>query len=88
MTIAEAADWVTIPDGKRTAFKEYYATNLDPARFIIQKTVDAPMDPALPEDAAIFMLVRQYPAFVSDTADYDLDLFWTEYFSVSLTAID
>jgi hypothetical protein len=46
------------------------------------------MDPALPEDAAIFRLVRQYPAIVSDTADYDLDLSWMEYFSVSLTAID
>ncbi|PKL62224.1 MAG: transglutaminase [Methanomicrobiales archaeon HGW-Methanomicrobiales-2] len=87
-TIAEAADWVSITEEKRSAFKDYYATNLDPARFVIQKNVDAPMDPALPEDAAIFRLVRQYPAIVSDTADYDLDLSWMEYFSVSLTAID
>ncbi len=46
------------------------------------------MDPALPEDAAIFRLVRQDPAIVSDTADYDLDIFWTESLSVSLAAVD
>jgi transglutaminase-like putative cysteine protease len=88
VTVAEAADWVVIPDEKRSAFKDYYATNLDPARLIIQKNVDAPMDPALPEDAAVFRVVRQYPAIVSDTADYDLDLFWQESFSVSLVAVE
>lgn len=88
VTVAEAGDWVVIPEEKRSAFKDYYATNLDPARLVIQKNVDAPMDPALPEDAAIFRVVRQYPAIVSDTADYDLDLFWQEGFSISLAAIE
>ncbi|WP_292517811.1 transglutaminase-like domain-containing protein [Methanoculleus sp.] len=88
VTVAEAADWVVIPDEKRTMFKDYYAANLDPARLVIQKNVDVPMDPALPEDAAVFRIVRQYPAVVSDTADYDLDLFWQEGFTISLAAID
>ncbi len=88
VTIAEAADWVTIPEEKRTAFKEYYATNLDPARLVIQKNVDAPMDPALPDGAAIFRVVRQYPAIVSDTTGDDLDLFISEFFSIGLAAVD
>jgi transglutaminase-like putative cysteine protease len=88
VTVAEAADWVVIPDEKRTAFKDYYAANLDPARLVIQKNVDAPMDPALPEDAAIFRMVRQYPAVVSDTAQDDLDLLCSEFFSISLAAVD
>ncbi|MDV2482231.1 transglutaminase domain-containing protein [Methanoculleus sp. Wushi-C6] len=88
VTVAEIADWVVIPDAKRTAFKDYYAMNLDPTRFVIQKDVDAPMDPALPEEAAIFRFVRQYPAIVSDTAEYDLDLFSWDCFSVSLAAVE
>ena len=87
-TAAEAADWAAIPDEKRTAFKEYYAANLDPARLVIQKNVDAPMDPALPDDAVTFRVVRQYPAIVSDTADYDLDLFCMGCFGINLTAAD
>ena len=87
VTVAEAADWVVIPEEKRTAFKEYYAANLDSARFVIQTNVDAPMDPALPDDAAIFRLVRQYPAIVSDTVDYDIDLLGMECFEISLEAV-
>ncbi len=87
VTIAEVADWVVIPEEKRTAFKDYYAANLDSARFVIQKNVDVPMDPALPDDAAIFRLVRQYPAIVSDTADYDIDLYGMECFGISLEAV-
>ncbi|CCJ36515.1 transglutaminase domain-containing protein [Methanoculleus bourgensis MS2] len=88
VTVAEAADWVVLPGEKRTAFKDYYAANLDPARLVIQKNVDAPMDPALPDDAVFFRVVRQVPAVVSDTADYDLDLFCMGCFGISLTAAD
>lgn len=88
VTVADAGDWVTIPDEKRTVFKDYYATNLDPARLIIQKNVDTPMDPALPEDAALFRLARQYPAIVSDTAEYDLALFSGDCFSISIAAVE
>ncbi|NLM28964.1 MAG: transglutaminase domain-containing protein [Methanomicrobiales archaeon] len=88
VTVAEAADWVVIPEEKRSAFKDYYAANLDPTRLIFQKNVDAPMDPAIPDDAVVFRAVRQIPAVVSDTADYDLDLFWQEGFSISLAVVD
>ena len=88
LTVAEAADWVAMPDEKRTAFKEYYATNLDPARLVIQKNVDVPMDPALPGDAVFFRAVRQVPALASDTADYDIDLFGMGCFGISLEAVD
>jgi transglutaminase-like putative cysteine protease len=88
LTVAEAADWVAMPDEKRTAFKDYYAANLDPARLVIQKNVDAPMDPALPDDAVSFRVVRQSPAIVSDTADYDIELFCMGCFGISLEAVD
>jgi hypothetical protein len=87
-TVAEIADWVDITEADRTAFKEYYATNLDPARLVIQKNVDAPMDPPLPGDAVIFRLVRQQPAIVSDSAEYDIDLAGMERFTVSVAAVD
>ncbi len=88
VTVAEAADWVTIPGEERAAFQDYYAANLDPARFVIQKDVDVPMDPALPDGAVVFRVVRQNPAIVSDTAEQDLDLSSAEFFSVSLAAVD
>jgi transglutaminase-like putative cysteine protease len=88
LTVAEAADWVVLSDEKRTAFKDYYAANLDPARLAIQKNVDAPMDPALPDDAVSFRVVRQSPAIVSDTADYDIELFCMGCFGISLEAVD
>jgi len=87
VTVAEAADWVAIPEEKRTAFKDYYAANLDSARLVIQKNIDAPMDPALPDDAAFFRIVRQSPAIASDTADYDIDLYGMECFSISLETV-
>jgi|GEM_PF-164051 len=88
VTIAETADWVVIPGEKRSAFKEYYAMNLDPARFVIQKNVDALMDPAIPDDVFVQRAVQQFPAVVCDTADYDLDYVWQEGFSISLAAVD
>jgi len=87
-TAAEAADWFVMPEEKRTAFKDYYATNLDSARLVIQKNVDVPLDPALPEGAAIFRIVRQYPAVVSDTAEYDIDLYSMGHFGISLETVD
>ena len=87
-TVAEAADWTVIPEERQSAFKDYYAPNLDPARLVFQKSVDIPMDPALPDDVAVFRVVRQFPAVVSDTADYDLDYFWQGNFTVSLAAVD
>jgi len=88
VTVAEAADRVVLPGEKRTVFKDYYAANLDSARLVIQKNVDAPMDPALPDDAVFFRVVRQVPAIASDTADYDIDLLCMGCFGISLTAVE
>ncbi len=73
-TVAEVADWVDTSGEDREIFKTYYANNLDPARFVIQKDVDVAMDPAIPRDAVVFRLVRQTPAIVCDTAEEDLEL--------------
>ncbi|MDN7013736.1 transglutaminase domain-containing protein [Methanoculleus sp. FWC-SCC3] len=88
VTAADIADWVAIPEEDRSAFKDYYAANLDPARLVIQKNVDTPMDPTIPGDAAVFRIVRQYPAIVCDTAEDDLDLLCMECFGVSLAAVE
>lgn len=86
-TVAEMADWFSLSDEKRSAFKAYYAANLDPTRLIIQKDLNAPMDPPLPEDAVVYRAVRQTPAIVSATADVDLDLIGPDYFSIDLRAV-
>jgi len=88
LTVAEAADWVVMPEEKRTAFKDYYAANLDSARLVIQKNVDAPMDPALPDDVVSYRVVRQFAAVISDTADYDIELFCVGCFGISLETVD
>ena len=83
-TVAEIADWVDVSEEDRDTFKAYYANNLDPARLVIQKDVDAPMDPAIPGDAVVFRPVRQQPAIVCDEAAVDLDLLSGFHFTVSV----
>ena len=84
VTVAEIADWVDIAEEERETFKNYYANNLDPARLVIQKDVDAPMSPAFPEGAVVFRTVRQNPAVVCDEATVDLDLASAFHFTISL----
>ncbi|WAI00343.1 transglutaminase-like domain-containing protein [Methanogenium organophilum] len=85
-TVAEIADWVEIGEDEREAFKTYYANNLDPARFVIQKDVDVIMDPAFPKDAVVFRLVRQAPAVVCDSADVDFGTYIGTNFSIHIEA--
>jgi len=85
-TVAEVADWVDTSEEDRVLFKTYYANNLDPTRFVIQKDVDVAMDPAIPEDAVVFRLVRQTPAIVCDEANVDLDMLAGNYFTVNVGA--
>jgi len=87
LTLAEGGEWFAIPDDKRIHLQEYYGHSLDPARLVIQKRVDVPVDPALPDDAVAMRVVMQYPAIVSDTAAYDIDLISSACFSVDLTAV-
>lgn len=83
-TVAEVADWVDISDEDREEFKEYYSSNLDPARYIIQKNVDAGMSPEIPDDAVLFHMVRQSPAIISDSPDQKFELVAGSYFKVDL----
>jgi hypothetical protein len=82
--VAEIADWVEISEDDRETFKTYYATNLDPTRLVIQKDVDAPMDPPIPADAVVFRPVRQSPAVVCDEATVDLDMIAGEHFTITV----
>lgn len=81
-TVAEIADWVDVAEEDRKNFKTYYANNLDPARLVIQKDVDAPMNPPIPADAVVFRAVLQSPAIVCDTAEGDLNLLAGEHFTI------
>jgi len=81
-TVAEIADWVDVAEEDRETFRTYYANNLDPARLVIQKDVDAPMDPPIPADAVVFRAVLQSPAIVCNTAEEDLNLLAGEHFTI------
>lgn len=83
-TVAEAADWFDVPEDDRIAFKKFYGTNIDPTRMVIQKNVDANVEPDYPDDAAIFRVVRQYPAIVSDVSMEDMELIAMQGFRIDL----
>ncbi|WFN34392.1 transglutaminase domain-containing protein [Methanogenium sp. S4BF] len=85
-TVAEIADWLDTSDENRELFKESLSSNLDPARFVIQKDVDAEMVPSFPDGAVVFRLVLQKPAIISEAGEYDLDLLSGDYFSIRLEA--
>jgi transglutaminase-like putative cysteine protease len=73
LTVADVADWYDISDERRAEFKEYYGHNLDSARYVIQKDVDAGMIPEIPDDAVAVRLARQTPAVIYDGYDLDVD---------------
>ena len=83
-TVAEGADWFDVPEEDRIDYKRYYGTNIDPTRMVIQKNVDANVEPDYPDDAAIFGLVRQYPAILSDVSMQDMELLAMEGFRIDL----
>jgi len=71
VTIAEGAEWsYNATDDERHQYKAYYASNLDPYRYVIQKDVDIPITPD-PGDVVMFDMVVQNPKAVCDTCDTD-----------------
>jgi len=71
VTIAEGAEWsYDATDDERHQYQAYYASNLDPYRYVIQKDVDVPIVPA-PGDVVMFDMVVQSPKAVCDTCDTD-----------------
>lgn len=87
-TAAESGDWFPAASDKRKEFKRYYGSNLDPARLVIQKNVDVPLDPPIPPDPPVFRVVRQCPAVVCSTATKDIDLIAESNFSIELEKMD
>ena len=85
-TVADVADWVNTSAENREEFRQFYSSNLDPARYIIQKNVDSAMSPEIPEDAVSIMMVRQTPAIVSDSPGQSVDLLFGDYFTIDLKA--
>lgn len=71
VTIAEGAEWsYEASDDDRQQYKDFYARNLDPYRYIIQKDVDVPFTPPA-GDVVMFDMVVQSPKAICDTCDTD-----------------
>ena len=71
VTIAEGAEWsYEATNEDRHQYMAFYANNLDPYRYIIQKDVDVPITPPS-GDAVMFDMVVQSPKAVCDTCTTD-----------------
>jgi len=71
VTIAEGAEWsYEATNEDRHQYMAFYANNLDPYRYIIQKDVDIPLTPPA-GDAVMFDMVVQSPKAVCDTCTTD-----------------
>ncbi len=57
-----------LTDKQKKAFKDYFFGSMDPYRWVIQKDVDLPFSPPVPEPTAISMIL-QTPAVLCDTMD-------------------
>jgi transglutaminase-like putative cysteine protease len=74
VTVAEIADWsFDATEEERNTFKEFYFSNLDPYRFIVQKDYDIPMNPD-PVNAVLFRMVHQSPTAVCLTSETDVEI--------------
>jgi len=74
VTISESAEWsYNASDDERHQFKAYFASSLDPYRYVIQKDVDIRL---LPDqgDVVMFDMVVQSPKAVCDTCTEDPEL--------------
>ena len=71
VTIAEGAEWsYEASDEDRHQYKDFYARNLDPYRYIIQKDVNVPLTPPA-GNVVMFDMVVQSPKAACDTCDTD-----------------
>ena len=87
VTVAEGAEWsYNATDNERYQYKAYYAGNLDPYRYIIQKDVDIPLTPDA-GDAVMFRTVVQSPKAVCDTCDTDPEFSLLENWTVNVKKV-
>ncbi len=87
VTIAEGAEWsYNATDDERNRYREYFASSLDPYRYIIQKDVDVPLSPD-PGDSEIVTTRNtiQIPDAVCDTCPDNPGLMIPGYWTVTLT---
>jgi transglutaminase-like putative cysteine protease len=84
VTIAEGAEWsYEASDEDRYQYKDFYARNLDPYRYIIQKDVDVPLTPPA-GNVVMFDIVVQSPKAVCDTCDTDPEFEMLDNWNVSV----
>jgi transglutaminase-like putative cysteine protease len=87
VTIAEGAEWsYDATDEERYRYKAYYASSLDPYRYIIQKDVDIPIVPD-PGDVVMFDMVVQSPKAVCDTCVADPELGLLDNWNVTVKKV-
>lgn len=87
VTIAEGAEWsYDATDDERHQYMAYYASNLDPYRYVIQKDVDVPFVPD-PGDVVFYSTVIQYPKAVCDTCDFDPEFVLFEDWNVTVKKV-
>jgi hypothetical protein len=87
VTVAEGAEWsYNATADERHRYKEYFASNLDPYRYIIQKDVDVPLTPKL-GDAEIVTTRNtiQIPDAVCDSCADNPSLMLPGYWTVTIT---
>ncbi|HUT38747.1 MAG TPA: transglutaminase domain-containing protein [Methanoregula sp.] len=87
VTVAEMAEYsFDATDDERHQFKAYYASSLDPYRYIIQKDVDLPLVPD-PGDVVFYRTVVQYPKVVCDTCNFDPEFVLLEDWKVTVKKV-
>jgi hypothetical protein len=85
VTVAEGAEWSFHATAtERHQYKAYYAENLDPYRYIIQKDLDIPIVPD-PDDATMQDMTFQEPKAMCDTCPVDPKFWLPKYWKVKIT---
>jgi len=84
VTIAEGAEWsYEATNEDRHQYIAFYANNLDPYRYIIQKDVNIPLTPPA-GDSVMFDMVVQTPKAVCDTCTTDPEFEMLEDWKVTV----
>lgn len=88
VTMAEIADWsFDATEEERITFKEFYFSNLDPYRFVIQRDVDIPMHPE-PGDFILVTLAHKKASALCLTSSEDVEVIMFEYWKSDINPVD
>jgi hypothetical protein len=87
VTAAEGADWsYDATADERHQYKAYLSENLDPFRYVIQKDIDIPLEPAVTRPFTNDM-VFQEPRAECDTCKEDPIFAIQEYWTISMARV-